>query len=191
VETIGDYTFADCKALEHVSFGNSLKTIGQYAFTNDTELTSITLPNTVTSIGIHSFSYCNKLNSVSLGKSLTTIGANSFFMDDCLTSITCKSVTPPSLPAITPHLQHNTTLYVPIKSLELYKSTFPWKWFDHIIGQIDADVNGDNEINIADVNAVIDTILGDDSNTELQDVNGDGEINIADINAIIAAILGE
>lgn len=58
-------------------------------------------------------------------------------------------------------------------------------------GGIKGDVNGDGEVNIADVNAVIDTILGDDSNTELQDVNGDGEINIADINAIIAAILGE
>ena len=53
------------------------------------------------------------------------------------------------------------------------------------------DVNGDGEVNIADVNAVIDVILGGGGQTNLQaDVNGDGEVNIADINAIIDLILG-
>ena len=51
------------------------------------------------------------------------------------------------------------------------------------------DVNGDGEVNIADINAIIDMILGDNiGNTG--DVNGDGEVNIADINAIIDIILG-
>ena len=50
------------------------------------------------------------------------------------------------------------------------------------------DVNGDNEVNIADVNAVIDQILS--SNYIAQgDVNNDGEVNIADVNAIIDVIL--
>jgi len=53
---------------------------------------------------------------------------------------------------------------------------------------ISMDVNGDGEVNIADINAVIDMILsGRFSNTG--DVNGDGEVNIADINAIIDKIL--
>jgi surface protein len=52
------------------------------------------------------------------------------------------------------------------------------------------DVNGDREVNIADVNAVIDIILGGSGNTVAADVNGDGEINIADINAVIDIILG-
>ena len=52
------------------------------------------------------------------------------------------------------------------------------------------DVNGDLEVNIADVNAVIDIILGGSGNTVAADVNGDGEINIADINAVIDIILG-
>ena len=51
------------------------------------------------------------------------------------------------------------------------------------------DANNDGEVNIADVNAVIDVILGGGSNAAA-DVNGDGEINIADINAIIDIILG-
>ncbi len=50
------------------------------------------------------------------------------------------------------------------------------------------DVNEDGEVNIADINAVIDLILADNT-TAAGDVNGDGEINIADINAVIGIIL--
>ncbi len=50
------------------------------------------------------------------------------------------------------------------------------------------DVNGDGEINIADINALIDLILAGDA-SDTGDVNGDGEINIADINAVIDIIL--
>ena len=50
------------------------------------------------------------------------------------------------------------------------------------------DVNGDSEVNIADVNAVINIILSGGAGTK-GDVNNDGEINIADINALIDYIL--
>ena len=50
------------------------------------------------------------------------------------------------------------------------------------------DVNGDGEVNIADVNSVIAVILNGESLSSA-DVNGDGEINIADINAVIDFIL--
>lgn len=56
-------------------------------------------------------------------------------------------------------------------------------------GGLKGDVNGDGEVNIADINAAINVILGGGSNTSA-DVNADGEINIADINAIINIILG-
>ena len=50
------------------------------------------------------------------------------------------------------------------------------------------DVNGDGEVNIADINALIDMILS--SNTDASgDVNNDGEVNIADVNAVIDLIL--
>ena len=50
------------------------------------------------------------------------------------------------------------------------------------------DVNGDGEVSIADVNAVIDMILAgiQDNNG---DVNGDGEVGIADVNYVIDLIL--
>ena len=51
------------------------------------------------------------------------------------------------------------------------------------------DVNGDGEVNIADINVVIDLILDGTGYTPAADVNSDGEINIADINVIIDIIL--
>ena len=52
------------------------------------------------------------------------------------------------------------------------------------------DVNGDGEINIADINAVIDMILSGTA-SDRGDVNGDGETNIADVNALIDFILSD
>ena len=60
--------------------------------------------------------------------------------------------------------------------------------FWYMRAPVRADVNGDGEVNIADVNAVIDEILGISTNYSC-DVNGDGEVNIADVNAIIDWIL--
>lgn len=53
------------------------------------------------------------------------------------------------------------------------------------------DVNGDGEVNIADINAIIDFILDQSLiDASKADVNHDSEVNIADINAIIDKILG-
>jgi len=52
------------------------------------------------------------------------------------------------------------------------------------------DVNGDGEINIADVNVVIGVILDGNGFTAAADVNNDGEINIADVIALINMIVG-
>ena len=60
--------------------------------------------------------------------------------------------------------------------------------FDINIG----DVNGDGEINIADINKLIDILFGDFANYDVRqrsDVNHDGELNIADINGIIDILL--
>ena len=55
------------------------------------------------------------------------------------------------------------------------------KWF--------FDANGDGEVNIADVNALIDIILGGEDKSEgRSDVNEDNEVNIADINSVIDII---
>lgn len=51
------------------------------------------------------------------------------------------------------------------------------------------DVNGDGEVGISDVNALIDCILSG-TITDGADVDGDGEVGISDVNAVIDIILG-
>ena len=51
------------------------------------------------------------------------------------------------------------------------------------------DVNHDGEVTVADVNYVIDIILGGTGDHQAADVNHDNEVTIADINAIIDIIL--
>jgi len=55
------------------------------------------------------------------------------------------------------------------------------------------DVNSDGEVTVADVNLLIDIILGatvDADTLARADVNGDGEVTVADVNAVIDIILG-
>ena len=60
------------------------------------------------------------------------------------------------------------------------------------VQQLKGDVNGDGEVNIADINALINIILGggaDDDTMKRADVNDDGEVTVADINADIDIVL--
>lgn len=55
------------------------------------------------------------------------------------------------------------------------------------------DVNLDGEVNVSDINAVIDIILGgktDQDTRRRADVNNDGEISVSDVNMILDLILG-
>ena len=55
------------------------------------------------------------------------------------------------------------------------------------------DVNNDGQVNIADINLVVNIILGGNADAETKlraDVNSDGEVTIADITNLISLILG-
>lgn len=54
---------------------------------------------------------------------------------------------------------------------------------------VKGDVNGDGVVDVDDMNAVIDTVLGGAA-LATADVNGDGTVDISDVNAVIDIILG-
>jgi len=83
------------------------------------------------------------------------------------------------------------TLHVLQGKTGAYQADERWyPYFGQIVEDIFmGDVNRDLEVNIADVNAVIDILLGGNDDTTAADVNGDGEINIADVNVLIDIIL--
>ena len=53
------------------------------------------------------------------------------------------------------------------------------------------DVTGDDQVDIADVNAIIDMMLGKAEKVAAADVTGDNEVDIADVNAVIDLMLGK
>lgn len=71
-----------------------------------------------------------------------------------------------------------------IPGMELVYASMPQDELQPLTG----DVNGDGEIGIADVNAIIELILSG-GYLSAADVNGDGEVGIADANAVIGLIL--
>lgn len=60
-----------------------------------------------------------------------------------------------------------------------------------LYAQKKGDLNNDGIIDIADVNGVINVMLGKASMTPIADVNNDGQIDIADVNIIINVMLGK
>lgn len=53
------------------------------------------------------------------------------------------------------------------------------------------DVNADTFINIADITALVDIILGKADSTDTADVNGDTKVDIADVTALVNLLFGE
>lgn len=87
-------------------------------------------------------------------------------------------------------------LYVPAGTTALYQSTAPWSYFKTFMEYQPGNANGDddNTIDINDVLAIVDYILGKNVpatfNAAAADVNGDGRVTIADAAAVVNIILG-
>ena len=144
VTSIGKGAFSYCESLTSVTIGNSVTTIGHTAFTSCKSLISITIPNSVTTIDHLAFDYCKSLTSVTIGDSVISIGSNAF--NDCtsLISVYCKTTTPPSLGATYNGFDGNAPdrkIYVPIESVDAYKSAHHWNEYAYAIIGYDFENN--------------------------------------------------
>lgn len=111
-------------------------------------------------------------------------------MNQPISTIFCMATTPPQL--VSDGFvgnYNNSRLIVPQGCVTKYKNAEGWKNFVYINAINYNDVNGDGEVNIADVNCIISAIHDDGTASPRLDANHDGEVNIADINAIIDQIL--
>ena len=187
--------FSSCTALSDVRFPNSLVFIGPSAF-QKCNFTNLVLPNSILQVKDNAFSECASLKSLTIPATVTDIRCFAFL--DCvnLETIRCHVINPNDsffetycfmgVPTST------CVVHVPQGSLTAYRNHPVWREFTHIVemgSEVVGDVNGDGEVNIADVNAIIDIILSGSTNNPVADVNSDDEVNIADINTIIDLIL--
>ena len=87
---------------------------------------------------------------------------------------------------------YHADLFVPKGCYLKYKEAEYWKNF-RFIGEINVetgDIDGDGEINVGDVTALINKLLNAASfDDEVCDINGDGEANVTDVTSLINMIL--
>ncbi len=195
VESMGAGAFEGCTSLRTVSFSAALEAIADRAFSGCNSLSAIVIPDAVIDLGSQAFYQCKNLTDVTLGSSVSSLGTEVYFGCSNLAVVTCRSLVPPYTPnpnCFTRAIYNKATLRVPAESLHEYKNSGIWPWFKNMVGinvnGVMGDVNGDGEVNLADVNALVDAILSADVSSEC-DVNGDGEVNIADVSKLIDFLL--
>ena len=134
------------------------------------------------------------MTSVTIGKSVASIEYGAL-NGSAMAHVVCLATTPPNITSSTfsSSAVSTATLQVPLESLEAYQQHTYWKKFGHILPFIGAgpgDIDGDGEINIADVTKLIDKLLSGEELPAYIDVNGDGSVDIADVTKLIDQLLG-
>lgn len=128
--------------LTEYAIENGVTTIGSNAFAECKELRSVDIPNSVTHIGAWAFSACYGLESITIPDSVISMSAGCFSTYQPLV-VYCEATTPPVAVlgsesywrgfsgAPYPEL----TIYVPVESVDEYKSAEHWSnYADNIVG---------------------------------------------------------
>ena len=111
-----------------------------------------------------------------------------------LTAVTSLNPTPPFIYSNT-FSSYSATLRVPTGCKDAYAAAINWSNFrniEEIESSMPGDANADQAVDVADVAAIVNKILGEpgaDFNETDADVNGDGKIDVDDVVAVVNIIL--
>lgn len=163
VSVIGQSAFRDCSSLTSITISGSVKTIEHSVFRGCSSLTSITIPVSVKTIRPYAF-YGSGITSVTIPDNVTTIESSAFYYANKLTKVYCRAETPPV--GATGMFNTRTprpNIYVPMGSVEAYKSAEGWhSYVDYIFGyRFDTDFSdfyNKEEVNDAITSAITTTL---------------------------------
>ncbi|MCQ2257938.1 MAG: leucine-rich repeat protein [Bacteroidaceae bacterium] len=219
VTCIGAEAFEGCSMLVEVVFTNNIKTIEMAAFMDCTKLTEVVIPNSVVTIERYSFAGCTRLSHVVVPNTLKSIEESAFYDCEYLTNFTipdsvtsigdyfitgwykkpitivCEASTPPTITTeALCEVSYGLTIYVPLGSVEEYKKAEGWKDYASSIfvkdSSIQGDLNGDCNVDIADVVCLVEMLRKPLSDTNgMADVNKDGVTNLNDLKYVVDVIL--
>ena len=217
VTSIGESAFKRCSGLTSVTIPNSVTSIGSYAFSYCDKLNSVTIGSGVTSIGEYAFTGYSRLTSVTflckeigtwfsgftsikevvIGNEVTSIAQQAFAGCSGLQSVYSKveDVFTINKNTFDTNTYNNAKLYVPVGKKAVYEDTPWWLSFtniEEIESSMPGDANADQAVDVADVVAIVNKILGEpgaDFNETDADVNGDGKIDVDDVVAVVNIIL--
>ncbi len=214
--TIGARAFAHCPALRTLDLGHVARTMGaealadtgleqldlsrhtqldslpDWALTNS-ELRQLSLPSSVRSIGDGALMNVASLSQLMLPATVDYIGSYAMAYTTGLKQLESK---PTEVPALGDSVwygidQSAVTLRVSPQSLTAYRSAQQWCNFAMASLQR-GDVDGNGVVDIADVNIIINIMLGRDNADNYEGrayVTDDSNIDIADVNAVINVML--
>ena len=182
--------------VQNLEIPDEITSISDCAFYECTSLQSMSTGDGVDTIGWRSFWLCTNLRTVTFGKNVKYIMEDAFYGCSALSEIFSYPVDPPTLEedVFRDVDIYSLTVHVPKGSKEKYNRYYPWYWCN-IVEDLEAatpgDVNGDGKVNVSDVTALVNMILGVIPKDEVgADVNGDGKVNVSDVTALINIILG-
>lgn len=203
VTAIGLEAFQGCSGLTgELVLPSTIKLIDHWAFYQCTGLTGhVIIPNGVTSIGYAAFGECDGLTGFTIPATARSIDPGALDGAGVQTVVSLIDNFTSYAARLNYRMFHYTgvgvdmttcRLIVPNTALSLYRSFMPWNGFEHIDVLENAD--GMDAVDVADVNLVINVMLGKVSDTPVlanADVNRDGAADVSDVNNIINAMLGK
>ena len=141
IETATNTIILGCK---NTIIPNTVNSIGNSAFAGCTELDAITIPNSVSHLGIGAFERCDSLSTITLPTSVSYI-SNYALACSGLTSIICKSSTPPtaffeygyyysnSFGNEVSWVNREIPIHIPYGTTEAYRNAQGWNYFSNFI----------------------------------------------------------
>ncbi|MBO7608837.1 MAG: leucine-rich repeat protein [Muribaculaceae bacterium] len=202
VKEIGYMTFCGSGLKGELKIPESVTTIKPKAFMYCNGLETLYIPKSITSMGNGAFAFCTGLKDIycsiedpeDLYFDEREYDPEVWGYDDTEVSVfTCNGIwVAYDNPEV---VFQNCVLHVPKGTVDKYRACDMFNHFIHIVEMDDVvsgDINGDNIVDVEDVNAAINITLKlntiDDYNGSA-DVNGDGIVDVEDVNAIINTIL--
>ncbi|MBQ7690701.1 MAG: leucine-rich repeat protein [Muribaculaceae bacterium] len=177
----------------------TVQTIGEQAV-RYARVKSVVTGNNLKYIAANAFATNPVLEEVTLGARLDSIKEQAFLSCPAIIKVTSLNPVPPYGGVFDEDVYNAATLFVPRGSKAAYQADANWSKFLNI-EEIEVvqpgepgDVNGDNAVDIDDINLIINIILDVVNNGDVAgdaDVNGDGTIDVEDINALINMILAQ
>ena len=182
VEYIEEYAFSNCYNLNQIELPADLKELGWGAFDYCENLKEIVLPDALDTIQFDTFRGCVSLKKVVLPKNLTTIEDYAFFGCDSLMD---------GVVYYDGEEENWNKIDIWEGNESLLNATIHFTVEEEVsVGNI----NGDNDINSADVNLLYRGIMDFEELSEEQqvaaDVNSDGKVNSADVNLLYRYVMG-
>ena len=207
VTSIGGQAFSNCSNLTEITIPESVTTVGPLAFYNCINLRRVNWDaiNCSSEFLYYPIFYmCNNVRTIAVGGQVVSIGGVAFQGCNNVDSVICYATTPPAIAdnCFSEECYDNATLYVPDEpegTKELYEEATGWENFFPRISTITVivkllgDVNGDGIVDVVDVVALIDYVLGNNPqpfDAEAADMNGDKLIDVQDVVALIDKVLG-